>query len=124
MLGIWGGWVVVVSSSARGNRAKDSWTWRSPTGANAKSFLIGIRPYLRMKHPQCDNALEMIELLTRSRRTLGPHPLPQAWLEEQEKHYWLQRELNHRGTDPFERKAMHSPRKIHRERQREAAGAK
>jgi hypothetical protein len=58
----------------------------------------------------------MIELLQRGRRTLGPYPLPQDWLEEQEKHYWIQRELNHRGTYAFVAKPMHSPRKIHRAR--------
>jgi hypothetical protein len=56
----------------------------------------------------------MIGLLQRGRRTLGPYPLPVAWLGEQEKLYWIQRELNHRGTDPFVAKPMHSPRKIHR----------
>ena len=59
----------------------------------------------------------MIDLLQRGRGTLGPYPLPQALLEEQEKLYWIQRELNHRGTDPFIAKPMHSPRKIHRARQ-------
>jgi hypothetical protein len=38
-------------------------------------------------------------------------------LDDQEEHYWLQRQLNHRGIDAFERKEMHSPRRIHRERQ-------
>jgi hypothetical protein len=59
----------------------------------------------------------MIDLLQRGRRTLGRAPLPQEWLDEQEEHYWLQRELNHRGSDVFERKQMHSPRRINRERQ-------
>jgi hypothetical protein len=55
----------------------------------------------------------MIELLQRGRRTLGREPLPKAWLDEQEKHYWIQRELNHRGPDVFVAKPMHSPRRIH-----------
>jgi hypothetical protein len=110
----WGGWVVAVSKGK--GRAKASWGWRCPTGLSAKPFLNGIRPWLRIKGKQCDNALLMIELLQRSRRTLGPYPLPQAWLDEQEKHYWIQRELNHRGTDPFIAKPMHSSRKIHRTR--------
>jgi hypothetical protein len=79
-------------------------------------FLTGIKPWLRIKKLQCDNALLMADLLTRSRRTLGPHPMPAAWLDEQEKHYWMQRELNHRGAEPFVAKPMHSPRKIHRQR--------
>lgn len=58
----------------------------------------------------------MIDLLQRGRRTLGPYPLPQAWLDEQEKLYWIQRQLNHRGSDEFVAKPMHSPRKIHRDR--------
>jgi hypothetical protein len=58
----------------------------------------------------------MIDLLQRGRRTLGRAPLPQSWLDDQEKHYWIQRELNHRGTDAFVAKPMHSPRQIHRDR--------
>ncbi|HEY4914769.1 MAG TPA: hypothetical protein VIJ91_12725 [Candidatus Dormibacteraeota bacterium] len=111
---IWGGWVVAVSRGE--GKARASWTWRCPTGLSARPFLTGIRPWLRIKGAQCENALVMIELLQRGRRTLGPYPLPQAWLEEQEKHYWTQRELNHRGTAAFVAKPMHSPRKIHRAR--------
>jgi hypothetical protein len=114
MRGTWGGWVVAVST--RQGRARPSFTWRAPTGLSAKPFLTGLRPWLRIKGPQCDNALVMIDLLQRGRRTLGPYPLPPAWLDEQEKLYWIQRELNHRGTDPFVAKPMHSPRKIHRAR--------
>jgi hypothetical protein len=58
----------------------------------------------------------MIDLIQRGRRTLGRAPLPQTWLDEQEKHYWIQRELNHRGTDLFVPRPMHSPRQISRER--------
>jgi hypothetical protein len=115
MRNTWGGWVVSAGSTKPG-RARASWAWRSPTGLSAKPFLTGLQPWLRIKGPQCENALAMIELLQRGRRTLGRAPLPQAWLEEQEKHYWVQRELNHRGSDPFEAKPMHSPRKISRER--------
>jgi hypothetical protein len=114
MQGNWGGWVVAVTPHQ--GRARSSWTWRSATGLKAKPFLTGIRPWLRIKGPQCDNALAMIDLLQRGRRTLGPYPLPQAWLDEQEKCYWIQRELNHRGTDEFVAKPMHSPRKIHQSR--------
>lgn len=111
----WGGWVVAVNSGQELARA--SYSWRCPTGLSATPFLTGIRPWLRIKGPQCDNALAMIQVLQRSRRTLGRAVrLPQAWLDEQEKHYWIQRELNHRGTDPFVAQPMHSPRKIHRER--------
>jgi hypothetical protein len=109
----WGGWVVAV---ARKGGARPMWNWRCPTGLAAKPFLNGIRPWLRVKPLQCDNALAMIDLLQRGRRTLGPYPLPQAWLDDQEKHYWIQRELNHRGTDEFVAKPMHSPRKIHQAR--------
>jgi len=111
---LWGG--LVVSVSRRVGLARQSWTWRSRTGQGAEPFLRGIRPWLRLKAKQCDNALEMIALLRRSRRTLGPYPLPAEWLAEQEQIYWLQRELNHRGTALFVRKPMHSPRQIHRER--------
>jgi hypothetical protein len=38
-------------------------------------------------------------------------------LDQQEQHYWRQRELNHRGNQPFVAAAMHSPRAIHRLRQ-------
>lgn len=44
---------------------------------------------------------------------MGREPLPKVWLDEQEKHYWIQRELNHRGTTEFTQKPMHSPRKVH-----------
>lgn len=108
---VWGGWVVAMPGRQRNTRA--SWNWRCPTGLSAKPFLSGIRPWLRIKCSQCDNALEMIDLLQRGRRTLGRAPLPQAWLDEQEKLYWIQRKLNHRGTEAFEAKPMHSPRKIH-----------
>jgi len=113
MQAIWGGWVVALSGKSR---ARDSWNWRSPTGLSAKPFLSGVRPWLRIKGSQCDNALAMVDVLQRGRRTLGRAPLPQAWLDEQEKHYWIQRKLNHRGTDLFVAAAMHSPRQIHRDR--------
>jgi len=114
MRATWGGWVVAVS--ARSGRARPCWNWRCPTGLSAKPFLNGIRPWLRIKQRQCDNALVMIDLLQRGRRTLGRAPLPQKWLDEQEKLYWIQRELNHRGNEPFVAKPMHSPRKIQRAR--------
>ena len=110
----WGGWIVSASSPLRGLKARQAWNWRTQTGQSARPFLTGIRPYLRLKIPQCDNALAMIELSRRSRRTLGRQTLPKAWLDEQEALYWKQRELNHRGSDDFVRKAMHSSRKIHR----------
>ena len=112
----WGGWVVANSPTGRGTKARQAWNWRCPTGTGASTFLVGIRPYVRIKAPQCDNALAMIELLRRSRRTLGRKLLPKEWLSEQETLYWKQRELNHRGTDVFVRKPMHSPRKIARAR--------
>jgi hypothetical protein len=114
MQATWGGWVVAVAPGSR--RGQPCWNWRCPTGFSAKPFLNGIRPWLRIKRAQCDNAVVMIDLLQRGRRTLGRAPLPQAWLEEQEKLYWIQRELNHRGSDPFVAKPMHSPRKVHRAR--------
>ena len=118
MRATWGGWVVGVPSHK--GRARAGWNWRSPSGLAAKQFLAGIQPWLRIKGPQCANALEMIDILQRSRRTLGPALLPQSWLEEQEKHYWIQRELNHRGSDLYVAKPMHSPRKINRERAQSA----
>jgi hypothetical protein len=114
MRATWGGWVVAVASGK--GLAGASWAWRCPTGLSAKPFLTGIRPWLRIKGPQCDNALVMIDLLQRGRRTLGRAPLPQSWLDEQEKHYWIQRELNHRGSGSFVAQPMHSARKISRER--------
>jgi hypothetical protein len=114
MQSTWGGWVTAFSSNK--GLARASWNWRCPTGLSAKPFLTGIRPWLRIKGAQCDNALAMIALMQRSRRTLGRAPLPQAWLEEQEKHYWIQRELNHRGSSAFVAQPMHSPRQISRER--------
>jgi hypothetical protein len=99
-----------------GTKARPSWNWRAPTGQSAEPFLLGIGEYLRVKMPQCVNALEMIQLSRRSHRTLGPHSLPEAWLAEQEALYWKQRELNHRGTSEFIRRPMHSPRKISRAR--------
>ncbi len=89
--------------------------WRCSTRI-AKPFLEGIRPWLRIKSRQCDNALAMVGLLYRSRHTLGPYPLPAEWLAEQEQLYWIQRELNHRCSAGFVKKAMHSPRQVHRQR--------
>ena len=109
----WGGWVVAVP--VQHSRTRQSYTWRC-TSLGAKPFLIGIRPWLQIKPQQCDNALTMIELLQRGRRTLGRARLPEAWLDQQEALYWTQRGLNHRGTAVFTRTAMHSPRQIHRER--------
>jgi hypothetical protein len=100
--------------------ARKSWAWRSPSGPGAQRFIEGIRPWLRMKIKQCDNALAMIALLNRSKRTLGRRPIPPEWLAEQERHYWIQRELNHRGSAAFFKRAMHSPRQINRERARVA----
>lgn len=111
---IWGGWVV--DAGRPQGRARPSFTWRCPTGLSAKPFLNGIRPWLRIKGQQCDNALAMIDLLQKGRRTLGPYPLPQTLLDEQEKLYWIQRMLNHRGSGAFVAKPMHSSRKIHRDR--------
>jgi hypothetical protein len=113
---LWGGWVVSVTSPGRGSGARPSWTWRAPTGTSAEYFLSGIRPYLRLETRQCENAMDMIGLLRRSRYTLGPRQLPAVWLADQEKLYWTQRELNHRGNRAYMAKPMHSPRKIHRER--------
>ena len=113
MKSLWGGWVVAVPVQSARNR--QSWDWRC-TSLGAKPFLAGIRPWLRIKSEQCDNALVMIDLLQRGRRTLGRAPLPEAWLDEQETLYWLQRKLNHRGTSVFVKKAMHSPRQINRAR--------
>jgi hypothetical protein len=110
----WGGWIVATRSQK--GLAQASWQWRCATGLSAMPFLIGIRPWLRIKEPQCGNALAMIDLLQRGRRTLGRAPLPQAWLDEQEKHYWIQRELNHRGSGLFVPQPMHSPRQINRKR--------
>jgi hypothetical protein len=110
---MWGGWVVEVPNRKATERR--AWAWRC-TSLGARIFLRGIRPWLRIKAEQCDNALRMIELLQRGKRTLGRAALPQAWLDDQEKLYWIQRELNHRGTKAFVAQAMHSPRKIHRER--------
>jgi hypothetical protein len=114
MRSVWGGWVVAVSS--RQGSARANFTWRCPTGLSGKPFLTGIQPWLRIKKPQCQNALAMIDLLQRGRRTLGRALLPQAWLDEQEQHYWVQRRLNHRGSDLFLARPMHSPRQINRER--------
>jgi hypothetical protein len=106
----------VVRLPTRNGLHRDAWNWRSPSGQSAEYFLQGIRPWLRIKTKQCDNALAMIKLLRRSRRTLGPYPLPAAWLAQQESLYWIQRELNHRGTAAFVKRPMHSPRQISRER--------
>lgn len=111
MQAMWAGGVFRVNQSRGAGR--NSWAWRCGSGV-AKTFLPGIRPWLKIKRAQCDNAMAMIELLRRSKRTLGPYPIPQAWLDEQETHYWLQRELNHRGSKAFIAEPMHSPRKIHR----------
>jgi len=115
MQSLWGGWVVAAASS-RGTNARPAWNWRCPTGANAEPFLLGIGEFLRVKMPQCENALAMIALTRRSSKTLGPHRIPEAWLAEQEALYWKQRELNHRGSAEFVKKAMHSPRRINRAR--------
>jgi hypothetical protein len=105
----------VVASSHSGGNARPSWAWRI-SGTGCETFLRGLRPMLRIKGPQCDNALEMIEVIKRSRYTLGRKFMPPEWLELQEKHYWIQREMNHRGSLPYEAVPMHSPRKIHRAR--------
>jgi hypothetical protein len=110
---LWGGWVVAVP--ARNTRDSPAWHWRVATTL-AKPLLNGVRPWLRIKTRQCDNALAMADLLRRSRRTLGPYPMPVDWISEQEQLYWTQRQLNHRGSSTFVRKPMHSPRKINRER--------
>jgi hypothetical protein len=109
---LWSGWVVEMPFS--GGNARPSWSWRSPTGTGAEPFLLGIQPWLRLKQLHCENALEMIRILKRSRYTLGPKFLPASWLSDQESCYWRQRELNHRGNAPFVAKAMHSSRQIHR----------
>jgi len=42
--------------------------------------------------------------------------MPAEWLAQQERLYWIQRELNHRGSAGFVKQPMHSPRRISRER--------
>jgi len=74
----WGGRVFAVNQSRGAGR--DSWTWRCGSGI-ARTFLVGIRPWLRIKQAQCDNAIVMLELLLRAKRTLGPYRIPQAWLD-------------------------------------------
>jgi hypothetical protein len=119
MQSIWGGWVV--ASSSRQGLARAGWTWRCAT-VLAKPFLEGLRPWLRIKSLQCDNALAMVDLLRRSHRTLGRRPMPPEWLAEQEQLYWIQRQLNHRGTAIFVKRPMHSPRKINRARSAPSLG--
>jgi hypothetical protein len=99
MQSLWGGWVVAFSRGQENSR--QAWHWRCPTGISAKPFLHGIQPWLRVKPAQCTNALAMIELMTRSRGTLGPYKMPPEWIEEQENLYWIQRKLNHRGNAEF-----------------------
>ena len=114
MRSVWGGWVV--ASSRAEENSRQAWHWRSPTGISSRPFLVGIQPWLRIKKPQCSNALAMIELMTRSRKTLGPYKMPAEWIEQQESLYWIQRKLNHRGNADFVKQPMHSPRRINRER--------
>ena len=96
--------------------SRQAWYWRCPTGISAKPFLLGIQPWLRVKQAQCANALAMIELMARSRKTLGPYKMPPEWIDAQENLYWIKRKLNHRGSAEFVKPAMHSPRRISRER--------
>lgn len=119
MQATWNGWVV--AASGRQGLARPSWTWRSPTGISAEPFLTGIRPWLRLKAEQCDNALEMIELLRPGRRLGRGKRLPAEIRILQEERYWIQRQLNHRGSEPFVPRPMHSPRKIKRARAQAAA---
>ena len=114
MQATWNGWVVTASPGV--GLARRCWYWRAPTGKAAQPFLTGIRPWLRLKAEQCDNALEMIELLKPGQRLGRGKRLPPEIRAEQEQHYWVQRELNHRGTARFEAVAKHSPRQIHRAR--------
>ena len=112
---LWAGWVVArLYRSAAYTRT--AWAWGSPSGLAATPFLIGIRPWLRIKLRQCDNALAMAAVLQRSRYTLGRRRLPEAWLADQEQHYWIQRKLNHRGMRPFEAKPLYAPREVSRQR--------
>lgn len=118
MQSVWGGWVVAGTTPI--GHAQRAWNWRAPTGTSALSFLNGLRPWLRIKGAQCDNALAMIELLRPGRRLGKGRQLPQSIRDKQEQLYWLQREMNHRGSARFVRKPMHSPRKINREQRRES----
>jgi hypothetical protein len=113
MRDLWQGCVVAASGS--GGNSRQGWAWRI-SGTRCETFLRGILPLLRIKGRQCDNALAMIEVIKRSRYTLGRKFMPPEWLELQEKHYWAQRELNHRGSRTYEALPMHSPRQIKRER--------
>ena len=118
MQATWNGWVVAATPGV--GLARRSWCWRAPTGKAAEPFLTGIRPWLRLKAEQCDNALEMIELLRPGQKLGRGKRLPADIRAKQEQHYWVQRELNHRGTGTFTRKPMHSPRRIHRLRAEQA----
>ena len=85
----WMGWVVAPFRTS-GN-ASPYWHWRSPTGGSSEAFLRGIQAFLKIKGPQCENALAMVDLLKLSRRTLGRRKLPPELLALQEERYWLQR---------------------------------
>jgi hypothetical protein len=99
MRSLWGGWVV--GKLPRTPGAQPIWIWRSPTGVEAKPFLVGIRPWLRIKSKQCDNAVTMIALLQERRRTHGRVVQLGAWNSRLETLYWIQRRLNHRGRAEF-----------------------
>ncbi len=101
MRSLWGGWVVGKRQRMPG--AQPMWIWRSPTGVEAKPFLVGIRPWLRLKSKQCDNAVTIIAVVQERRRTHGRTVQPVAWSSKLETLYWIQRRLNHRGRADFVR---------------------
>lgn len=91
--------------------------------AVVRSFVAARKRYYYGVHivvANRDRAVLVIELMTRSRGTLGPYKMPPEWIEEQENLYWIQRKLNHRGNADFVKQAMHSPRRIKREREHAA----
>src|SRR5207302_4100828 len=65
---VWGGSVVPARSA--GGRAKSSWAWRSSTTL-ARTFLRGVRPWLRIKSARCEDVFLMTDVLQKSRNTLG-----------------------------------------------------
>lgn len=99
----WGGHVPALTASRAPNQ-RPAGQWRSLSGRQIKGMLESILPYLQIKRAQAENALQMIAVMGVFYPGGRGAKLPPHLLAEQERLYWIQRELNHRGTAPFERK--------------------
>lgn len=84
-------WGSTVHHNARTGNLSDYYVWQLH-GAKAARFLGDIRPYLQIKGPNADNALEFLAFKAQYEGR-GQRPTPPEIVAEQKRYYIRAREL-------------------------------